>query len=75
MLTLLLIFIYNISYNIIFKLISFILLIFLSINYYPFLKFISAISSYFNNNDNLKNVNPVENISLLTGSNYPNPDY
>ena len=28
-----------------------------------------------NNNDNLKNVNPVENMSLFSGLNFPNPDY
>ena len=27
-----------------------------------------------NNKINLKNVNPVENISLFSGLNYPNPD-
>ena len=37
--------------------------------------FIYDISSSFNNNDNLKNVNPVENISLFSGLNYPNPDF
>jgi len=28
-----------------------------------------------NNNDNLKKVNPVENISLFSVLNYPNPDF
>ena len=37
--------------------------------------FISFISFDFNNTDNLMNVNPVEKISLLTGSNYPNADF
>ncbi len=37
--------------------------------------FIPDISFSDNNNDNLKNVNPVENISLFTVLNYPNPDY
>ena len=36
--------------------------------------FISYILSEVSNNDNLKNVNPVENISLFSGLNYPNPD-
>ena len=32
----------------------------------------SFLSNY---NDNLRNVNPVENISLFSGLNFPNPDY
>ena len=51
-------------------------MIFLLIKYYPFLiLFISDISSELNNNDNLKNVNPVENISLFSGLNCTNPDF
>ena len=37
--------------------------------------FISDIFFSSNNNDNLKNVNPVENISLFSGLNDPNPDF
>ena len=45
------------------------------IKYSPFLiLFISNISFEVNNSDNLKNVNPVENISLFSGLNFPNPD-
>jgi len=33
------------------------------------------ISLSYNNNANLKNVNPVENMSLFSGLNYPNPDF
>ena len=75
LLTLKSIFIYNISYNIIFKTLYLIFINFFKINYSPFLKsFISTISIEFNNADNLKYVSPVENISLFSGSNYPNPD-
>ena len=50
-------------------------MIFLLIKYSPFLiLFISDISSELNNNDNLKNVNPVENISLFYGLNSPKPE-
>ena len=44
-------------------------------SYFPFsILFISLISFSYNSNDNLKNVSPVENISLFSGLNYPNPD-
>ena len=29
----------------------------------------------YNNKDNLKKVNPVENISLFSGLNYPKPEW
>ena len=73
---LLVISIYNISSNKIDKLIYFIFLILFQIKYYPFsILFISDISFSYSNNDNRKNVNPAENISLFSGLNYPNPDF
>ena len=45
-------------------------------NFSPFSKlFISFISDSNRDNDNLKNVNPVEKISLLKGLNSPVPDF
>ena len=73
---LLLIFIYNISSNKIDKLIYLILIIYFEINYSPFSKsFIPDIYFSHKSNDNLKKVNPVENISLFSEINYPNPDF
>ena len=50
-------------------------LVFCKIKYVPFSKsFNYEISFSYNNNHNLKIVNPAENISLFSGLNYPNPD-
>ena len=70
------IFIFNISSNKIAKILYLINDNFLLINYSPFSKlFISEISFSINYNDNLRKVNPVENISLFSGLNIPDPDY
>jgi len=51
-------------------------MIYYEINCSPFSKlFISDISFLSNNSDNLRNVNPVEKISLFSGLNSPDPDY
>jgi len=72
----LLISIYNISSNKIFKLSYIIYFNNDEINYYPFSKlFSSLISLSYNSKVNLKNVIPVENISLFSGLNSPNPDF
>ena len=68
--------IYNISSNKIFKLSYIIYFNNDEINYYPFSKlFSSLISLSYNSKVNLKNVIPVENISLFSGLNSPNPDF
>ena len=67
--------IYNISSNKIAKIIYLMFIIWLWINYSPLSKlFISEIFFSANNNDNLRNVNPVEKISLFSGLNSPVPD-
>ncbi len=50
-------------------------MIYLEINISPFSKlFISEILFSSNNNDNLRNVKPVEKISLFSALNSPNPE-
>ena len=65
---------YNISYNIIFNpgYLIWIINLIISISFYRLFK--PEIWFSDNNIDNLKNVNPVINISLFSGLNSPKPD-